>query len=267
MNRPMKRPALMGILNVTPDSFSGDGHFGSDAVDVAERLVAEGVDVLDIGAESTRPNAQALDSEAEWLRLAPVLTALAGRPWRSRVRLSVDTRHARTAARALALGVDLINDVTGLADPAMPGVLQAATCDVVVMHALSVPVKPAETLPVDCDVLQAILQWKAGVTARAAAAGLDPARLVYDPGIGFGKTALQSLTLMFGAAALVQSGGRWLFGHSRKSCLKLFTSADAAQRDDLTLAFSAQLAAAGVHLVRVHAVSRHAGLFDRLCMP
>jgi dihydropteroate synthase len=262
----MNRPAVMGIVNVTPDSFSGDGRLGAAAVDAAERLVAEGVDVLDIGAESTRPHAIALDHEAEWQRLEPVLTALAGRPWRDRVRLSVDTRHARSAARALALGVDIINDVTGLGDPDMLGVLHSSACDVVVMHALSVPVDPAQTLPPDCDVLQEILQWKAAVTAQATAAGLDPARLVYDPGIGFGKSARQSLTLMDGAAAMVASGGRWLFGHSRKSYLKFFTAADASQRDDLTLAFSARLASAGVHILRVHAVGRHVGMFDQLCV-
>jgi dihydropteroate synthase len=260
----MKRPAIMGILNVTPDSFSGDGQLGAAAVAAAERLVAEGVDVLDIGAESTRPNALALDADAEWARLQPVLTALAQQPWRGRVRISVDTRHAATAARALALGVDMINDVTGLADPAMLAVLQALACDVVVMHALTVPVDPAVTLPADCDVVQEILQWKAAITARASAAALDPSRLVYDPGIGFGKSARQSLALMLGASRLVGSGGRWLFGHSRKSFLKLFTDADAAQRDDLTLAWSAQLAGAGVHLLRVHAVRRHVELFKRL---
>jgi dihydropteroate synthase len=261
----MKRPAVMGILNVTPDSFSGDGQLGSAAVAAAERLVAESVDVLDIGAESTRPNAMALDSDAELARLLPVLSALARCSWRGRVRLSVDTRHARTAAQALALGVDIINDVTGLADPGMLGVLRAQPCDVVVMHALTVPVDPSLTLPADCDVVQEILRWKSRMTGAAVAAGLDPARLVYDPGIGFGKTARQSLALMQGASTLVDSGGRWLFGHSRKSFLKLFTQAEAAQRDDLTLAFSAQLAGAGVHILRVHAVGRHVGLFQQLC--
>jgi 2-amino-4-hydroxy-6-hydroxymethyldihydropteridine diphosphokinase/dihydropteroate synthase len=262
---PMHRPTVMGILNLTPDSFSGDGQLGSAAVDAAERLVDEGADMLDIGAESTRPNGTALDSDAEWDRLAPVLTVLARRPWRSRVRLSIDTRHARTAARALSLGVHVINDVTGLANTGMLDVLCGQTCDVVAMHALSVPVDPAQTLPADCDVLQEILHWKTAVAATAVAAGLDPARLVYDPGIGFGKTAGQSLTLMHGAAVLVGSGGRWLFGHSRKSFLKLFTQAEAAQRDVLTLAFSAQLADAGVHIVRVHAVGRHVRLFEQLC--
>lgn len=260
----MKRPALMGILNVTPDSFSGDGQLGPAAVAAAERLVGAGVDVLDIGAESTRPNGVALDSDAEWARLQPVLSALATASWRPRVRLSVDTRHALTAARSLALGVDLINDVTGLADPDMLGVLRGAACDVVVMHALSVPVDPAHTLPEDCDVVAEILRWKDGLTAAARAAGLDAARLIYDPGIGFGKTARQSLALMHAAPRLVASGGRWLFGHSRKSFLKLFTAADPAQRDDLTLALSAQLADAGVHYVRVHAVARHVDLFRQL---
>ena len=261
----MKRPTVMGILNVTPDSFSGDGQLGSAAVDAAERLVEAGADMLDIGAESTRPNGVALDSDAEWGRLNPVLTVLAGRPWRGRVRLSIDTRHAHTAARALALGVDCINDVTGLADTAMLDVLCRQSCDVVVMHALSVPVDPALTLPADCDVLQEIVHWKATVAATAVAADFDPARLIYDPGIGFGKTAGQSLALMHGAAVLVGTGGRWLFGHSRKSFLKLFTRAEAGQRDDLTLAFSAQLANAGVHIVRVHAVGRHVRLFEQLC--
>jgi dihydropteroate synthase len=260
----MKRPAIMGILNVTPDSFSGDGQLGSAAVGAAERLVAEGADVLDIGAESTRPNALALDADTEWARLQPVLSALAQQAWRGRVRISVDTRHAASAARALALGVDLINDVSGLADPGMLALLRTQACEVVVMHALTVPVDPAVTLPADCDLVQEILRWKAAVTAKAMAAGLDPARLVYDPGLGFGKNARQSMALILGAAALVGSGGRWLFGHSRKSILKLFTDAAAAQRDDLTLAFSSQLAAAGVQMLRVHAVRRHVELFDRL---
>jgi dihydropteroate synthase len=260
----MKRPAIMGILNVTPDSFSGDGQLGSAAVAAAGQLVADGVDVIDIGAESTRPNAVTLDSDAEWARLQPVLSALSLQAWRGRVRISVDTRHAATAARALALGVDIINDVSGLADPAMLALLNAQRCEVVVMHALTVPADPAVTLPADCDVVQEVLRWKTAITTKAMAAGLDPARLVYDPGLGFGKNAPQSLALMLGAAALVGSGGRWLFGHSRKSILKLFSEAAAAERDDLTLAFSSQLAAAGVHMLRVHAVRRHAALFDRL---
>lgn len=263
----MRQPLVMGILNVTPDSFSGDGSRGPAAIDGAERLVASGADILDIGAESTRPAGQALDADAEWDRLAPVLAALSGREWRRRVPLSVDTRHATTARRALGLGVDIINDVSGLADPDMLDVLRGGACDVVVMHALAIPVNPAETLPPECDVVGAILLWKERVTSLAARSGLDPARLIYDPGIGFGKTAVQSLRLVLAARTLVDSGGRWLFGHSRKSFMTLFTAAAAAQRDDLTLALSAQLAHAGVHILRVHEVARHVALLGRLGSP
>ena len=280
-----RRPALMGILNITPDSFSGDGLLGAEsvagtvadsvadsvsdglteAVAAAARMAAAGVQYIDIGAESTRPNALALDSDAECERLLPVLLALAQQPWRAKLRISVDTRHARTAERALALGVDTINDVSGLADPAMLDVLRGSACELVLMHALSVPVDPKLTLPLDADAVQALLIWKAATVARVQAAGLDPARLLLDPGIGFGKTAEQSLALMHGASDLVASGGRWLVGHSRKSFLKLFTAAEAGARDDLTLAFSAGLAHAGVHVLRVHAIDRHAALFDSLC--
>ncbi len=263
----MSAPLLMGILNLTPDSFSGDGVLGSAACDAAERMVSQGADIVDLGAESTRPRGQAVAPDDEWQRLHPVLAALATRAWRARVRLSVDTRHAPTAARALALGVDIVNDVSGLADPQMLAVLQPGACDVVVMHALSLPVDPAHTLPADCDVEAEILRWKAEVRSRAERAGIDPARLLYDPGIGFGKTALQSLALMHAAPRLVASGGRWLFGHSRKSFLRLFTNADAAQRDELTLALSARLMADGVHVIRVHDVARHAELRARLAAP
>ena len=259
-----QRPLIMGILNVTPDSFSGDGQLEHAPVQAAARLAAAGAQIIDFGAESTRPNATALSADEEWARLAPVLAAVARQPWRSQVRFSVDTRHAATAERSLALGVDIINDVTSLAAPELLQLLAAQSCDVVVMHALSVPVDPKLTLPADCDVVQEMLRWKAAAIARAQAHGIAAERLVFDPGIGFGKTAEQSLALMLRAAELVDSGGRWLYGHSRKSFMKLFTSAEAPARDDLTLAFSAQLAQAGVHCLRVHEVARHAALLDRI---
>ena len=254
----------MGIVNVTPDSFSGDGSTGPAAIALADRLVAEGVDILDIGAESTRPQGRAVSPELEWDRLSPVLSALCVRPWRTQVRLSIDTRHADTAERALALGVDIINDVAALGDPRMGAVLSASRCDVVVMHSLSLPVDPAITLAQDCDVAEEILRWKDEVTERAQRAGIEPLRLLFDPGVGFGKSARQSLDIMHAAPRLVRSGGRWLFGHSRKSFMRLFTSAEAGQRDDLTLALSARLAADGVHVIRVHDVARHAQLLASL---
>ena len=162
-----------------------------------------------------------LAADEEWQRLGPVLEGIVRQNWRERVRLSVDTRQSQTAARALALGVDIINDVGGLSDFMMAEILEGYGCDIVVMHALSIPADPAITLPPDCDVVAEILAWKARITSHAEAHGIAKERLIYDVGIGFGKTAEQSLTLVNSADKLVKSGGRWLFGHSRKSFLKL----------------------------------------------
>lgn len=261
----MMRPALMGIVNVTPDSFSGGGRMGEEAVAYAQQLVLDGADVLDVGAESTRPGATLITPEAEWARLGPVLAAIHAAPWARDVRLSVDTRHPETAERALAAGAAIINDVGGLADPVMLELLANHTNDVVVMHALGLPADPRVTMPAGGDVVAEILAWQVSTMQRAKAYGIAPERLIFDPGIGFGKTAEQSLALMLAAQTFVTHGGRWLFGHSRKSFLTLFSDAPAADRDPLTLAFSVQLAAALVPYLRVHNVKAHALLMDRLC--
>ncbi len=258
----MNRPALIGILNITPDSFSGDGALAEAAVAHARALTEDGADILDLGAESTRPGATLLLPEEEWARLEPVLSAITRELWRDRVRLSVDTRHAQTAARALNLGVNIINDVSGLTDPAMLEALAEHECDIVVMHALSVPADPAITLPWDADVIAELLRWKETVTANAAAQGIGRHRLIYDPGIGFGKSAEQSLALIERAGELTASGGRWLYGHSRKSFMKLMTDAPPEARDELTQKFSRQLAEAGVDYLRVHDVAGHVRMFD-----
>jgi dihydropteroate synthase len=262
----MKRPALVGILNVTPDSFSDGGMLGHKAFLHAQALAEAGADILDIGAESTRPGALPIAPDDEWARLEPVLASIHAQRWRQTVRLSIDTRHPETALRAIAhFGVDIINDVSGAADSAMLHALREHHCEIVLMHALSIPANPEMTLPADTDPIAAILAWKEAVLKRTDMHGVHAERIIFDPGIGFGKTKLQSLMLSLRAAELVASGGRWLFGHSRKSFLTLFTDAEAARRDDLTLAFSAQLAHAGVDYLRVHDVASHRRLLDDLC--
>lgn len=260
----MNRPAIMGILNITPDSFSGDGVSAGEALQRARQLVDEGADIVDLGAESTRPGAIALTAEEEWARLELALLRLNEQSWRHRFRLSIDTRHALTASRALAIGIEIINDVGGLADDAMCETLEEHECDIVVMHSLTVPADPQVTLPTDCDVVAEILAWKAKLMARATAHGIGTHRLIYDPGIGFGKTAEQSLALVNRAAELKQSGGRWLFGHSRKSFMKLLADAPAGSRDELTRDLSKKLAQAGIDYLRVHDVVGHAAMFDGL---
>ena len=261
----MNRPALMGILNLTPDSFSGDGRLGRAAMAYAAQQVAVGADILDIGAESTRPNAIAVSPDEEWARLEPFLRESVTETWRQHVRLSIDTRHGVTARRALDMGVEIINDVSGLADPEMLEVLREKNCDIVVMHSLSVPVDPTILWPADIDPVAEILRWKRELIEKAKRAEIAIERLIFDPGLGFGKTPEQSVKLILEARKLVESGGRWLFGHSRKSYLKLFDAeASAEKRDGLTLAFSAMLVAASVPYLRVHDVARHQALFEAL---
>ena len=263
----MKKLQLMGVLNLTPDSFSDGGAFAQADAALAQfdQLIVDGADIIDIGAESTRPGAMLLTHAQEWARLQPLLAQVMQHPSRLPITISIDTRHAQTAAHALAMGANIINDVGGLRDAAMRAVLVASTCDIVVMHALTIPADKAVVWPPDTDVVAEILQWKRDVTALAATAGIAVERLIFDPGIGFGKTPKQSLALILHAAEIVGQGGRWLYGHSRKSFLTLFSDAPAAERDSLTLAFSSQLAAAGVDCLRVHAVAQHRALLERLC--
>ena len=262
----MKRPALMGIVNITPDSFSGDGQLYEHAAHHALKLVEEGADIIDFGAESTRPGAVALTADEEWARLGPVLSHVIAHDIQTRARISIDTYHAETALRALGMGVDIINDVSGLADVAMLNALNDVDGDVVVMHSLGVLADAQVTLPVGCDVVAEILQWKEAVTRKATGRGVAKERLVYDPGIGFGKTAEQSLALVQGAAQLKASGGRWLVGHSRKSFMKQLGAVEMSARDAMTLEFSQALAVAGIDYLRVHAIAAHDAMFKRLCM-
>lgn len=263
----MKKPLLMAVLNLTPDSFSDGGAFVQ--VDAAlaqfEQLIADGADIIDIGAESTRPDATPLTHEQEWARLQPVLAKIIQHPSRQKIKISIDTRHAQTAANALAMGVDIINDVGGLRDAPMSAALATSACDIVVMHSLSIPANKAIFWPPETDAVEAILQWKREVIILAESAGIAPERLIFDPGIGFGKTAEQSLALVLQAGQIMRQGGRWLYGHSRKSFLTLFSAVPAAERDALTLAFSAQLAATGVGYLRIHDVVKHRAMLERIC--
>ena len=260
----MTRTALMGIVNLTPDSFSGDGLGRHHALERSAQLVEEGAHWLDLGAESTRPGAQAVEAHTEWARLEPVLRDIDRAPWRRRIGLSVDTRHPSTAARALDLGADLINDVTGLRQSDMRAVLKHAQCDIVVMHALVIPADPAVVWPADQDPVASIQAWAHQVSALAADHGIDPQRLIFDPGLGFGKTWAQSIQLIHAAPRLLAGGGRWLFGHSRKGFLKLIQDLASQERDPATLALSTGLILAGVHLLRVHAVGAHRQLLEQL---
>ncbi|MGB1540111.1 MAG: dihydropteroate synthase [Rickettsiales bacterium] len=249
-------PHIMGIVNITPDSFSDGGAYHSVEAALAhmEQLLADGAAVLDIGAESTRPNAVSLSAEEEWERLSPVLSA--ARKRFADALLSVDTRHSQTARNALASGADWINDVSGGQDPAMLETVAEAGCVYVAMHSLSIPADPANVLPEETDVVKAMAGWMQRRRTDFMQAGIAEDKLLFDPGIGFGKTAGQSWQLLRAAKELADAaGGALLIGHSRKSFLSTVSNASAQERDLETHVISSALVDSGVRYLRVHDVA------------
>jgi 2-amino-4-hydroxy-6-hydroxymethyldihydropteridine diphosphokinase/dihydropteroate synthase len=258
-------PLWMGIVNITPDSFSDGGQFADWASLEPEiaAMLAAGVHIVDVGAESTRPGATPIDASQEWQRLEPLLVPLlerlAGDPLRPRV--SLDTYHPETARRAIGLGVDIINDVTGLRDPDMLDLAADNDVDWIAMHSLSVPVVKDETLPLDRDPQVTIETWLEQRLDDWDRAGIDLNRIIVDPGIGFGKDSLQSLDLLRSASRLRRYDVRVLVGHSRKSFLTNLTGADVAAKDFATAGMSLALCAQHIDILRVHNVPLHAAAY------
>lgn len=212
-NLSCRRPVIMGIVNVTPDSFSDGGLFISkeSAVKHAQRLVVEGADIIDVGAESTRPGHTPVSAQEEWARLAPVLSALvqeSGAP------VSIDTYKAQTASRALSLGVCVVNDIWGLQhDPDMADVIAGSQAGVVVMH------NRHSTDP-ELDIVEDMLSFLKKSLDIAQRAGIQDTRIALDPGIGFGKTRQQNYQALHAIPKLRALGFPLLIGVSRKSIFK-----------------------------------------------
>lgn len=249
-------PLWMAILNITPDSFSDGDRWGDhEALDThLDKLIERDVQIIDVGAESTRPHADQLDDKTEWQRLAPVIVRINEKIADQRVRplVSLDSRHPRIIARAVEAGIDIINDVTGLDDPEMAAVVRDSGLQVVAMHAMSVPVDPKLLLPGERSATEQITQWIEEKAEQWTRQGLDLSKIIIDPGIGFGKTSIQAYNLMSHCAALRQCGMRLLVGHSRKSFMAGFTDRPAALRDLETLGISLALCQQGVDIIRVH---------------
>jgi len=252
-------PAWMGVVNVTPDSFSDGGRWLKDDKPTTAQLELLDGNYIDIGGESTRPGAVDVDSETEWRRVAPVLEYLdqhfSGRLLRPKI--SIDTRSPTTAARAIEAGVSIVNDVSGFANRAMIEILADSRCDLVLMHNLSVPADPSNVLPHDCDPLAVLRSWFGEHLEILERAGIARERVIIDPGIGFGKSAIQSLEIIDRARELMEFDCRVMFGHSRKSYLESMTKVPPSERDPETVAVSANLARRGVEILRVHALDLH----------
>jgi dihydropteroate synthase len=244
----------MGVLNVTPDSFSDGGRFADPAAAVACGLAmaAEGAAILDVGGESTRPGAEPVPADVESARVLPVIRGLRAR-WDGLI--SIDTAKAAVAAAALEAGADIVNDVTGLrGDPAMAAVCRAARCGVVVMHMQGEP-RTMQQAPFYQDVAAEVAAFLLARRDALVAAGLEADRLCYDPGIGFGKTVAHNLELLRALGRLAPPGRPLLLGVSRKSFLgRVLGTGDLAAREWPTVALTAWAREAGARVFRVHEV-------------
>jgi dihydropteroate synthase len=242
----------MGIVNVTPDSFSDGGEFldPERAIAHGRVLAKEGADILDIGGESTRPGAAAVDSGEELRRVQPVIEALAP----DGTLISIDTSKAAVAAAALGAGAGLVNDVTALrSDPELAAVCAQTGCEVVLMHMLGDP-RTMQENPVYDDVVDDIKAFLAERIEFAVSQGIDEQRIWVDPGIGFGKTVEHNLELHRRLAELAELGRPIAFGSSRKSFIGKLTGAALDQRVGGTIASNVIAYANGARMLRVHDV-------------
>lgn len=241
-----RKTLIMGILNITPDSFSDGGKYfdPESALTQARRMIEEGADLLDIGAESTRPGHIPVTAEDEWARLEPVLQALI--PW-CPVPLSVDTQKAVVAEKALKLGAHLINDIWGLQkDPDMAGVISAYQAPVIIMHN-----KENTEYP---DLIGQILSFLEESVMLALRHGLTEQQIILDPGIGFGKTPEQNMEVLRRLDEIGSLGFPLLLGVSRKSVIGKTLNLPIDQRLEATIALGTLGIAAGVDILRVHNV-------------
>ncbi len=248
-----RRTLVMGVLNVTPDSFSDGGRFLEPAAALtrAREMLDEGADLIDVGAESTRPGAAPVPADEQLARLAPVVEALAGEP---RATLSIDTADARVAERALALGAHVVNDVSALGDPAMARVVAASGAGLVLMHMQGVP-RPMQDDPRYEDVAREVRDFLAARLEAAVAAGVAAERIALDPGIGFGKSVAHNLTLLARQRELLTLGQPLLVGWSRKSTLGAVTGRPVEERLAASVAAALLALERGAHVVRVHDVA------------
>lgn len=244
-----KRTLIMGILNITPDSFSDGGRYLAveQAVEHAQQMVIAGADIIDIGAESTRPHAEQLSLAEEWQRLEPVLALLRAAV---SIPLSIDTYKAEVARRALASGVDIVNDVWGgVRDPLMNRVVAESAAHYVIMH------NDFGQPEVTSDIVQHVQNGLQRLVDAAITAGVGPERIWLDPGIGFGKTVKQNLDLINRLDELSVLGFPLLIGTSRKSVIGHVLDLPIFERVEGTAAMVSIAIARGADVVRVHDVT------------
>ncbi len=252
----------MGIINITPDSFSDGGKFLSmeSAITQGEKLVQEGADIIDIGGESTRPFATAVSKESELRRVLPVIEKLAGRV---NIPISIDTTKAKVADKAIAAGASIINDISAMRDdPEMAGVVKKNKVPIILMHMQGTP-KNMQINPFYVDLLAEIKSFLVQAVEKAVQSGIKRSQIIIDPGIGFGKTAHHNLLLVKDLKKLSEFDLPILIGSSRKAFIRDLVKPETQKimeplRPEVKTGTQATLAAAvlnGAQLVRVHDVA------------
>ncbi|MGN7618592.1 MAG: dihydropteroate synthase [Ehrlichia sp.] len=221
---------LIGILNYTPDSFSDGGKFFTieKALQQVKDLIDGGADIIDVGAESTRPTylytkhgGNIISQSDEWNRLQNILPTIIEIAHSSNVQVSIDTRHAKTAENAIELNVDYINDVSTLSDDSMTQVLQNSSASIIITHNLGIPLIKGNNIPEGCDPINEIITWAQKYISKLIKAGISKDRIIIDPGIGFSKTSIQSLYILNNIDKLKSLNYPICVGHSRKFFLSL----------------------------------------------
>ncbi|MED6346323.1 MAG: dihydropteroate synthase [Candidatus Thermoplasmatota archaeon] len=258
-------PRIMGVVNVTPDSFFSQsrsedtGH----AIGVATRMAAEGADWIDIGGESTRPGAKSVTLDDELARVIPAIEGI--RSELPEICISVDTRRAEVARQALELGANMVNDVSALGDHGMIDVLVEFECPVCVMHMQGLP-ENMQNNPKYGDVVSEVRSYLATATGRLVEAGIDPSHIVADPGIGFGKTLEHNLALLSSGREIVpEEQMRLMWGVSRKSMFRdLLGRESSGDRLAGTLGVAAVSMKKEVDIIRVHDVAEHSDVFSSI---
>ena len=258
-------PLIMGVLNITPDSFHPDSRVDGldDALNRAGLMIENGADWLDIGGESTRPSATAVDEGEEMARVLPIITAIRERF--TKVGISIDTRRASVARQALLAGADMINDVSALSDPQMLEVVVEFGCPICIMHMQGSPER-MQINPIYGDVVDEVRTILTTVTKKLTEEGISPNLIIVDPGIGFGKLLEHNLSLLTAGRQIVPNQEMsLLWGVSRKRMFEdLLGRSESENRLAGTLGVAAMAKSLGVDIIRVHDVREHADLFATL---
>jgi dihydropteroate synthase len=249
------KTTLVPIINITPDSFSDGGKFFSEdfAVEQFKKLQFQGAEMIDIGGQSTRPGAEILSPKEEWARLEKPLSEIS--KIKGKTKISLDTYHVETARRGLDVGVDIINDVSG-GNEEMAKLISSAKCQYIFMHNLGVPADKSKNIPENEDEITILKNWAVDKIKFFNDFGIANSQLIFDVGIGFGKTAEQSWNIIRNVRQFTSFfdslGIDLMVGHSEKSFLSLITDKKAGERNIETAIMSAYLASENVAYIRVH---------------